>query len=106
MLHELASDMNKSKRQLFLNFATVNKIPDTIWQAISYRMLSEAGSPLQIHGKTIISLAGLDTAGPRIGLSKARHFQSGNCPDQVPSFGFTGNVSDRSIFDVFLFVED
>jgi hypothetical protein len=61
-------------------------------------MIFEAGSPLPIHGKTITLLAGLDTVGPRIGSFKARHFQSGNCPDQVPFFGFMGNVSDHSIF--------
>jgi hypothetical protein len=72
--------------------------PETIWQVISCRMIFEAGSPLLIHGKTTTSLAGLDTPGPRIGSFKAIPFQNGNCPDQVPFFGFTGNVSCRSMF--------
>src|SRR5438445_531983 len=97
MLHELASDINKLKRRLS-TFLLVIKVSENVWQAISYRMIFEAGSHPPIHGKITTSHANLGTTEPRIGSFKARRSLNGNCPDQVPFFGSTVNVSCRPTF--------
>ena len=96
-MHEMANEMNKSKRQIFrekllLPIGTT----EIVWQVTSYSRMFEVGSLHLIHGRITILPANRDTLAQQRGLSKAAPSQNGNHPDQVPFYGFTGNVSPPS----------
>ena len=93
----MASEMNKSKRQIFREkLLSLIGITEIVWQVTSYSRMFEVGSLHPIHGRTTISPVNRDTLAQRRGLSKAAPSRNGNHPDQVPFYGFTGNVSPPS----------
>ena len=71
-------------------------ITDVVWQVTSYSMMFEGGSLHLIHLKTTISPVNRNTLGQQNGLSKATPSRNGNRPDQVPFYGFMGNVSSST----------
>jgi hypothetical protein len=51
MIQQMASEMNKSKRQYFLKLSLLTRIAEILWQVISYNKMFEVGSLPLIHGK-------------------------------------------------------
>ena len=68
-------------------------IAKVVWQVTIYKKIFEVGSLHLIHGKTTISPVDRGTPEQQHGLPKAAPFRNGNRPDQVPFYGFMGNVS-------------
>ena len=68
-------------------------ITEAVRQVTSYSKRFEVGSVHLIRGKTTISPVDRDTPERQHGLPKAAPFRNGNRLDQVPFYGFMGNVS-------------
>jgi hypothetical protein len=92
ILHEVASDMNKLKRELVLTLPLLAEITVIAWQVTSYSKISAIGSLLLIHGKTTILPADRITQGRRSGSFMATHSRNGNRRRRVPFFGSMENV--------------
>ena len=95
-MQELTSEMNKSKRQIFRELASLIRITEVVLQATCYTKMFKDGSLRLIHGEITILPADRNTQERRRGLSKAVPSRNGNRPDQVRFYGFMGNVSPTS----------
>jgi len=96
LLQKLSSDINKSKRELFLNGAFSDQEHselETTSQATNCRKTFEVGSRLQIPGKTTTLLVNLNIAEPQHGGFMVKLSPSGSILVQVRSYGSMGNVS-------------
>ena len=89
----MASEMNKSKRQIVLKLALLTGITEIVWQVTSYSAMFEVGSLRLIHGKTTILPVDCDTVEQQRGLLEVAPFRNGNLPDQDLFYGFMGSVS-------------
>jgi hypothetical protein len=85
--------MNKLKRQLFPHVAISAGITEIVWQVTSCSKIFEVGSLPPIHGKITTLPADRGTVGLGRGSFKATCSQNGRHLDQIPFYGFTGNVS-------------
>ena len=91
-MHDILSDLNKSRRELFLNFAIADKT-EVVSQVTDCCKLFEIGSIHQIHGKTTTLHVIRATRGPGRGSSKATLSQNGSGPDlQVLFYGSMESV--------------
>ena len=93
ILHEVASDMNKLKRELALSLPLLAEMTVTAWQVTSCSKTSAIGSLLLIHGKTITLPMKAVTRRLQRGSFKAKLSQNGNYLNLVRCCGSTGNVS-------------
>jgi hypothetical protein len=100
ILHQMVSDKNKSKRQLFSTFPPMTGKPNIDRQVTSCGEIFEAGSLLLTRGKITTSLANLGTARPQSGSFKVTRSPNGNRPDRVHFYGFMGNVSWRLVLEL------
>ena len=89
----MASDKNRSKRQLLIATLYLTGSTEIALKVTSCREIFEIGSLLRNHGKTITLPVNRVTQGPQRGSSNATSSWNGKPPDQVPSYGFMGNVS-------------
>jgi hypothetical protein len=92
IIQQIASDINKSKRPLFLIFAFADRKAESVWQEKNGNKTFEAGYLPLTRGKIIISHLNRATAGLPRGSSKATHSPNGNRPDRVLFCGFMANV--------------
>jgi hypothetical protein len=92
ILHEVASDMNKLKRELALSLPLLAEMTVTAWQVTSYSKTSAIGSLLLIHGKITILPGNRIIQGRRSGSFMATRSQNGNRCRRVPFFGSMENV--------------
>jgi hypothetical protein len=92
ILHEVASNMNKLKRELVLTLPLLAEIMVIAWQVTSCSKISAIGSPLLIHGRIIILPGNRITQGRRSGSFMATCSQNGNHHHRVPFFGSMENV--------------
>jgi len=99
-MNQIASDMNKSKRQLMFSPAIADRVAETVWQATSCREMFESGCHLPILGKIITSPVDHNTTGRRNGSFRATRSQHGKRLIQVLFYGFMENVCypDYSFF--------
>jgi hypothetical protein len=93
ILQEMASEMNKSKSQIFRKVSIVDGITEIVSQVTSYSKIFKVGCLHLIRGKTKILLVNRDTLEQQRGLSEAAPSRNGNRPDQAPFYGFMENVS-------------
>ena len=93
MIQEIASEMNKSKRQIFHKSTLLTKITEVIVQMTSYTIMFKDGSHRLIHGKITILPVNRDTRERHRGLLEVAFFRNGNRPDQDFFYGFMGSVS-------------
>jgi hypothetical protein len=93
----MASEMSKSKRQIFFKLSLLIGITEVISQVTSYSKMYEVGSVHLIRGKTTILRVDPDTPKQRHGLSKVAPSRNGNYPDRVHFYGFMANVSPPTI---------
>ena len=94
IIQEIASEMNKSKRQIFSsNLPLLTGITEIVWQVTSYRKMFEDGSLRLTHGKITILPLDRDTPERQRGLLEVAPFRNGNRLDQDLFYGFMGNVS-------------
>jgi hypothetical protein len=93
MIQQMASEMNKSKRQIFRKLAPLIGITEVVSQVTSYSKMFEIGSLHLILGKIRILPADRDTAERQRGLSEVTPSWNGNRPGQVHCCGFMGSVS-------------
>ena len=93
----MASEMNKSKRQIFHKLALLMGIIEVVWQVTSYRKMFDDGSLRLTHGKITILPVARDTPERQRGLLPAAPFRNGNCPDQDLFYGFMGSVSPPTL---------
>ena len=89
----MTSDMNKSKRQLFLEITIATRKAEILWQVTSYWVIFKSGSLPPILGKTSTSRANRGTSRPGSGSLRETHSQNGRILDQARSYGSMGNVS-------------
>jgi hypothetical protein len=89
----MASEMNKSKRQIVLKLALLTGITEIVWQVTSYSAMFEVGSLRLIRGKITILPVDCDTQEQQRGLLQVAPFRNGNLPDQDLFCGFMGSVS-------------
>src|SRR5487761_1192364 len=95
MLHQMASDINKSKRMLYMILPLMTGSTQIIWQATSCRKPCKDGFLRLTQGK-IIKLPVNHATGRRgHGSLKAKLSQNGNPPDQVLFCVSMANVSCR-----------
>jgi len=92
ILHEVASDMNKLKRELVLTLPLLAEITVIAWQVTSCSKISAIGSLLLIHGKITTLPGHRITQGRRRGSLMASRSQNGNRRRRVPFFGSMENV--------------
>ena len=92
ILHEVASDMNKLKRELVLTLPLLAEITVIAWQVTSCNKISAIGSLLLIHGEITILPGNRITQGRRSGSFMATRSQNGNRRRRVPFFGSMVNV--------------
>ena len=93
----MASEMSKSKRQIYFKLSLPIGITEVIWQVTNYRTMYEVGFVHLIRGKTTISPVDHDIPEQRHGLSKVESSRNGNHPDQVHFYGFMANVSPPTL---------
>jgi hypothetical protein len=72
---------------------------EIVWQVTSYREIFDVGSLLLIHGKITILPSNRGIAGRQHGSFKATYSRNGKYPEQVPSYGSTGNVRCHPAFN-------
>ena len=92
-MQRLASDMNKSKRQLFLSLLLLIWATETTAQVITCKKTFVVGFLPRIRGKITTLPVKHATMGPQRGSFGASRFQIGNLLVQVPFYGSTGSVS-------------
>ena len=92
ILHEVASDMNKLKRELVLMLPLLAEITVIAWQVTSCNKISAIGSLLLIHGRTTILPEHRNTQGRGSGSLMASRSQNGDRRRRVPFFGSMENV--------------
>ena len=98
-MNEIASDMNKSKRQLMFNPAMADWVVEIVLQVTSYRAMFKPGCHLPTLGKTITSPADHTTAERRNGSFRETHSQHGRrLPIQVLFYGSMENVCSYLVF--------
>jgi hypothetical protein len=91
-MHDILSDVNKSRRELFLNFAIADKT-EIVWEVTHWSRMFEGGSLHQIHGKTTTLHVNRARRGPGRGSSKVTLSQNGSGPGlQVLFYGSMENV--------------
>ena len=78
---------------LVLRLREETPLTEIVLQATNGRKLSEDGSLLQIHGKTITLLMNPATRRQRLGSFKDKLSQNGNHLVRIHVYGSTGNVS-------------
>ncbi len=95
ILHELASEMNKAKREILHGVSLLTAITevDWPWQVTNYSKIFKVGSLRLIHGRIIMLPANRDTREQERGSSEAAPSRNGSRPDQVHYYGFMANVS-------------
>jgi len=95
ILHELASEMNKAKREILHGVSLLSGITEIVWpwQVTNHSKVFKVGSLRLTHRRITILLANRDTREQRRGLSEAAPSRSGSRPDQVHYYGFMENVS-------------
>ena len=89
----MASEINKSKRKILREMAIATGMTEVGSQVTRYSKTFENGSLHPVRGKITILPVTRDRADRQHGLSEAAPSRSGNHPDQVPFYGFMGNVS-------------
>jgi len=92
ILHEVASDMNKLKRELVLTLPLLAEITVIAWQVTSCSKISAIGSLLLIHGRITILPGHRITQGRGSGSLMATRSQNGDRRRRVPFFGSMENV--------------
>jgi hypothetical protein len=70
-MQKLASDMNKSRRQSFIDARSLTGIADTVRQATCYNKMFKGGCCRLTHGRTRTLPVNHATAGLRHGSFKA-----------------------------------
>ncbi len=98
ILHELASEMNKAKREIIHGVSLLTGITEVVWpwQVTNYSKMFKIGSLRLTHGRIIIFPANRGTREQQRGLSEAAPSRNGSCPDQIHYYGFMENVSSQS----------
>ena len=90
-MHQVASDMNKAKREPFLNVNWLRS--PKLQQVTAYRKIFSGGYPHLMHGRTIMLLAGYAMAGLQSGSFRETRFRNGERQKyQVYFCGSMGNV--------------
>jgi hypothetical protein len=97
ILHDVASNMNKLKRELASTLPLPAEITVIVWQATSCSKISAIGSVLLIHGKITTLPGNRITQGRRRGSFTATCSQNGNRRHRVPFCGSMENVGCRSV---------
>src|SRR5713101_5859396 len=97
-MNEIASDMNKSKRQLCSVLGWLTGIAETVWQATGCREMFEIGCHLPTLGKTKTPPADHNTTGQRNGSFRATHSRHGKRLIRVPFYGSMENVCCYPLF--------
>ena len=92
-MQQVASDLNKSKRQSNINVVMMAGITEIVWQVMSYSKIFSRGYHHLIPGRITIMPANHATAGLECGSFRATNSQNGKRLGLVvPFYGFTGNV--------------
>ena len=89
----MASDMNKSKRQSCSGAGITAGSAKILSQVTSCGGIFDVGSPPLIHGKITTLPSNCDKTRQARGSLMAIHSRNGKHQDQVPSYGYMGNVS-------------
>jgi len=93
-MHQVASDLNKAKREPFLTLSLLTGITEIVQQATAYRKIFSGGYHRLIHGRTTTLPANHAIAGLQTGSFMATRIQNGECPKSRVHFcGSMGNVS-------------
>jgi hypothetical protein len=92
LLQQIASDLNRSKRQFVFCISTADKNTEILLQVTSYNKTFKIGSLPLTHGKITISPASRTIPGPQRGSSRAIPFWNGSRLDRVHFCGFMANV--------------
>jgi hypothetical protein len=91
-MQKLAGDINKSKRQSFIDVA-ISGIAEIVWQATSWSRIFEDGCHRPTHGRTTILPASHATSGLPRGSFRTKRTQNGkHLRPWAPFYGFMGNV--------------
>ena len=91
-MHDILSDLNRSRRELFLNFAIADKT-EIVSQVTHCCEMLDVGFFHQIHGLTTTLHVIRATRGPGRGSSKATLSRNGSGPDlQVLFYGSMESV--------------
>ncbi len=102
-MHQVASDLNKSKREPFFDIAIADLDHRDCPQATSYRGIFSTGYRHLILGRIIILPANHAITGLQNGSFRATHFQNGkHLMSRVLSYGSMGNVRQFSAHMLFL----
>jgi hypothetical protein len=91
LLHRIAGDLNRSKRQIIL-IIPISENTEIVWQVTSYSKMLEFGSLPQIHGKPTMPPASCAMLGQHRGLSRATSYRNGNLRDRALFCGSMANV--------------
>ncbi len=74
IMHELASEVNKSKRRLFLILPLLTGVANIVWQATRWSRIFDIGCHRLTLGRITIFPASHATEGPRGGSFRATRF--------------------------------
>ena len=91
-LHQLASDINKSKRQSYPGVCIAGSA-ETVWQVTNCREIFDVGSLRLTHGNITTPPSNRGRVALGHGSLTATRSRNGKQPDRALSYGFTGNVS-------------
>ena len=92
IMQKLASDINKSKRQPFIDVA-ISGIAEILWQVTNWSRIFEDGCHRPTHGRTTTLPASHATVGLRHGSFRTTRTRNGkHLRPRVPFYGFMGNV--------------
>ena len=92
-MQQLASGLNKLKRQSIFNAAIATGITEIVWQVTTYRKIFLGGCQRQILGRIITLPVNQATLGLQRGSFRATRSQNGKrLRPEVPFCGFMGNV--------------
>jgi len=92
-MHQVASDLNKAKREPFFDDVVADWITEIVQQVTAYRKIFSGGYHLLTPGRTIMLPANHAMAGQQSGSFMATRFQNGERPkSRVHFYGSMENV--------------
>jgi hypothetical protein len=100
-MHQVASDLNKAKREPFLKLWYLTGITEIVQQVTAYRKIFSGGYYHLIRGRIIKLPAKHTIAGLQSGSFMATRFQNGKrLKSRVHLYGSMGNVCQFPHFSV------
>jgi hypothetical protein len=92
-MHQVASDLNKARREPFFDVVVAGWITEIVQQVTAYRKIFSGGYHHLTPGRTIMLPANHAIAGPQSGSFMATRFPNGERPkSRVHFYGSMGNV--------------